>query len=173
MSANPQAPLDVEWSMTVADRALRVDYVLTNRGDRQVHVFDCLLVKGEKPGTYRRAPGKAVVMEGDPGTAMIWLGTATPSNPMAFVAPPLVRPLAAGASVKGSFQLPLPLAPWHNVGWAAPFTAEPKTATLGVQYFLAEPEWFELPSETGEKFRVPKKGDPRNAISGPKPIPHA
>src|SRR5215470_14182397 len=72
MSANPQAPLDVEWSMTVADRALRVDYVLTNRGDRQVHVFDCLLVKGEKPGTYRRAPGKAVVMEGDPGTAMIW-----------------------------------------------------------------------------------------------------
>ena len=165
------APVGLEWSMAVHGQTLQVKYTLSNHTTKEILVFDSLLVRGGEAGTYRSAPGRAVVMETEPGVAGFFLCAASPMNPIAWLVPPLAQPLAAGASVSGSFEVALPLAPWHNLGAPGAFSTEPKTATLRVAYLADEPKWHDLKGEGGAVVRVAMNASLATVAGDAQPIP--
>jgi hypothetical protein len=82
----------LEWSMAVEGPSLRVRYKVTNVSDRTIHVCDSLLVDGTTPNTYRRAPGRLVVRNGDqPGEVHFILGQVGTQAKLFFIYPVTFR----------------------------------------------------------------------------------
>jgi hypothetical protein len=103
--------------------------------------------------------------------AGFFLARTTAVQPIGFIAPPTMRPLAPRATLAGGFELPLPLAPWHNAAWAGRFETPPTAAELRVQVLLEEPAWLELADEAGGVLRVPANRTLRIVLGEQQPLP--
>jgi hypothetical protein len=173
MTEDPETHVALEWSMAIENGALVVDFELTNKRDRRIYVPETLLVPGEKDRAYNRAPGRVVVSAREGGLAALSYGVAGATHPIAWIVPPLVRPLEPGQSYKQRFVLGLPLSTWHNVGYAAPFTSPPTRVALAVWFLTEEPQWHDLKTDADEPLRVPLRGEPRWIRGEPRPLPEA
>jgi len=167
------AELELDWNMAVEGGQLAVSYRVANRSARRIYVCDGVLAGGSREKTWKRLAGRFVVSEAEPGHAELVLGSASADNPMYMLPMPSFAPVEPGASLQATTRLPLPLTTWHNAGWMRPFTVPPRTASLVIDYLVGEPEWQELPADTGGAIRVPAAFDDLRRVieSERRPIP--
>ena len=166
MTDGPQ----LDWKATRDGAKLHLEYTVKNTTNDKIYIVD-KLVEPAGGNKFRRATGP-IVMNDSPGTVKLALAALSSDRPSATVYTPTFKPLAAGETATGSFDLPWPLKAWNPVGGANPITGTPTSAVFWLGYFPGEPtSWKQLASDDATPLKVPE-GFNGNALRvGPKPLP--
>lgn len=104
----------LEWTAKPAAGVLHVEYTLTNKSDKPLYAVDDMLEW--QGGKLVRAPKAIIVRNGAAeGTASLFRGNMNiPTHDSRMYPSPGARLVAAGTSVQGTADVPLPLKAWHN-----------------------------------------------------------
>ena len=166
--------VDLDWTMSRAGDALRIEYRLTNRTEGDIFVADQLIAY--HAGAVKRAPERVIVTAGSgPGVVRFVRGLVE-ADTEEMDHPPGAERLAPNATRTGSATVPLPLRGWHNYSTPPDIPDDPRTAELEIAYLVGDSiEWGKVKSSDGAEITVPQMPSylrfARTVRTTPRPIP--